>query len=73
MAEEQWSCAFEARSGGRASATFDSREQAREFASRHAQITASDGEWTAEAGGVWLLRTPTGMYRINPATRAHAD
>ena len=66
MIEERWSCAFQAHSGGRATATFDSPEQAKEFADRHAQIIQADGEWTAEADNSWLLRTQTGVYRVIP-------
>ena len=68
MVETRWSCAYEARSGGRATATFESWEQATEFATRHAQITASEGEWSTEAGGAWLLKTATGLYRVEHLT-----
>ncbi len=64
MIEKRWSCDFQAQSGGRASATFDSPEQAREFANRHARIIQADGEWTVEADDSWLLRTQTVAYRV---------
>jgi hypothetical protein len=70
MVEERWNCVFYGRAGGHASATFDSPEEAKEFASRHAQIIGSGGEWTAEASGSWLLRTDMGTYRVNPLASA---
>ena len=63
---ERWVCVFESRTGGRAQALFDTGEQARQFAERHARSMASnavDLKWQ-DLRNALLLATPIGDYRV---------
>jgi hypothetical protein len=62
---EQWICLFEGRAGARARAVFATEEQAKQFAERHAQLTATGMplKWN-DTNDPMELTTPVGEYRI---------
>jgi len=66
-ANQQWVCFFNGRAGGRAQAVFGSKEEARQFAERHARsILPSSGmslQWE-EANDPTMLITQLGDYAI---------
>jgi hypothetical protein len=62
---EQWVCVFDGRAGGHARAVFVSREQARQFAERHAQAVTPSGmslKWEDAYGHP----KPSRMARYDP-------
>jgi hypothetical protein len=63
VAEQRWTCAFEAATGARAHANFASLGEARRFADRHALANGAVGEWI-EHRGAWLLSTSLGDYLV---------
>jgi hypothetical protein len=58
-----WRCTFVGRAGGQASAKFNSVEEARQFAERHAQSIGVDGDWV-EDDGYLVLNTTAGNYLL---------
>jgi hypothetical protein len=62
---EHWICLFEGRAGARARAVFGTKEQAKQFAERHAQMTATGMslKWNDTSDQVELA-TLLGDYRI---------
>ncbi|MGI9148525.1 MAG: hypothetical protein ACR2IK_18575 [Chloroflexota bacterium] len=62
---EQWGCLFEGRAGAKARAVFATEEHAKQFAERHAQVTATGMplKWN-DANDRLVLTTPIGCYRI---------
>jgi hypothetical protein len=65
-ATEGWTCAYYARSGARANATFSSVQQAKEFAEDHAGPGGRAAGWVKTEAG-WLLRLVTADYLVRPA------
>jgi len=65
MTNEQWACVFDGRAGARARAVFPSEEQAKQFAERHALLTATGIplKWSDSVDPTVLV-TPVGDYRI---------
>ena len=64
-ATDQWTCAYHARSGARANATFGSVQQAKQFAEEHAGLAGRAAGWIEAEG--WLLRLVTADYLVRPA------
>jgi hypothetical protein len=65
---EQWVCVFDGRPGARARAVFVSKEQARQFAERHAQAVAPSGmplNWE-DTNETTVLTTQLGDYLVAP-------
>jgi hypothetical protein len=62
---EQWICLFEARTGAKARAVFATEEQARQFAERHARVSATGVplKWE-DTNDPHVLTTPVGTYSI---------
>lgn len=62
---EYWVCLFEGRAGAKARAGFATEEQAKQFAERHAQITATGIplKWNDMSDST-LLTTSAGVYSI---------
>jgi hypothetical protein len=62
---EQWICLFDGRAGATARAVFATEEQARQFAERHAQLSASGMplKWNT-INNLIVLTTPVGNYWI---------
>lgn len=61
-------CVFDSRAGAHARALFPTRQQAVEFAERHARVTAPPGtplRWE-DAGHRSVLSTPVGDFLIAP-------
>jgi len=66
VVDKQWACFFNGRAGGRAQAVFGTKEEARQFAERHARsITPSrmSLKWD-ETNESTTLRTQLGDYAI---------
>jgi len=64
---EQWVCVFEGRAGARAQAVFPSRDQAQQFAERHAQALTATGmplKWD-DTNDPTVLVIPIGQYRLH--------
>ena len=62
-------CVFEGHAGGHARAVFETKEQARRFAERHAEAFNDPGmplDWE-DAGAFAVLRTQVGDYLITSA------
>jgi hypothetical protein len=67
-ADNQWVCFFNGRAGGRAQAVFGTKEQARQFADRHARSTKAREmplEWE-DTNESTTLTTQLGDYVIMP-------
>jgi hypothetical protein len=65
---EHWLCVFDANAGAHARAVFASKEQAMQFAERHARAAAPSGmplKWE-DAGHSSVLATQLGDYLIVP-------
>jgi hypothetical protein len=65
----RWECVFDGRAGGYARAVFASREQARQFAERHAKSIVPSGmprKWEDTAEESTVLVTQLGHYLIAP-------
>jgi hypothetical protein len=65
---ERWLCVFDANAGAHARAVFPSKEQAMQFAERHARAAAPSGmplKWE-DAGHSSVLSTQLGDYLILP-------
>jgi hypothetical protein len=65
---EHWLCVFDAYAGAHARAVFSTREQAMQFAERHARAAAPSGmplKWE-DAGHSSVLSTQLGDYLIAP-------
>jgi hypothetical protein len=61
----KWICSFDGRAGAKAHAVFMTEEQARLFAARHAQLTATGMPLTwIDTNDPNVLSTPFGVYRI---------
>jgi hypothetical protein len=60
-----WICLYEARGGAKARAVFATEEEARQFAERHAQVTATRMplKWD-DTNDPTMLTTPMGNYWI---------
>jgi hypothetical protein len=68
---EHWACVFEARTGGRARADFATKEQARQFAERHARAFSSPSTpltWEDTDDSI-LLSTLIGNYLVTRVTQ----
>jgi hypothetical protein len=65
---EHWACVFEGRTGAHARAVFETKEQARQFAERHAQATTPTGmplKWE-DTNESTVLRMQFGDYVVAP-------
>jgi hypothetical protein len=65
---QHWVCIFDGRAGAHARAMFDTKDQARQFAERHAEAITPSGmplKWE-DAREVEVLTTPLGDYLIVP-------
>jgi hypothetical protein len=62
---KRWACVFAARSGGQAQAAFDSRDEAKRFAERHARAFVHETPllWRETAKSS-ALETPIGEYLV---------
>jgi hypothetical protein len=65
VADEQWACFFNGRAGARAQAVFGSKEEARQFANRHARYT-TPRETPLKWEDTNKLTTQLGDYMIVP-------
>jgi hypothetical protein len=71
---EHWACAFEARTGGHARADFATKEQARQFAERHACAFSPGGTpltWE-DTDDSSVLSTQIGDYLVARVTQRSA-
>ena len=69
---EHWVCVFEGRAGGQARAVFETSEQARGFAERHARSSIPPDApftWDDVSESAAVLMTQLGIYRVTPAER----
>lgn len=65
---KHWVCVFEGRAGQRARAVFETKEQARQFAERHARAVAPAGmplKWQ-DTDRSTVLTTQLGEYLVAP-------
>ena len=63
---EHWVCLFDGRAGARAQAMFPSKDEARQFAERHARALGTIGvplRWN-DLDDPTVLTTPAGTYRL---------
>jgi len=63
---EQWMCVLHGLAGGRARGLFETRDQARAFAERHARaigVSLMPHEWQ-DTDDISVLRTQLGEYRV---------
>jgi hypothetical protein len=71
---ERWTCVFEARTGVRARAHFATKEQARQFAERHARAFTPVGTpltWESTDDSI-VLNTQVGAYLVTRVRQGNA-
>jgi hypothetical protein len=71
---KQWACVFKARTGGHARADFATKEQARQFAERHARAFSPTGApltWEDMDDSI-VLSTQIGDYLVTHVTQVTA-
>jgi len=72
---ERWVCVFAGRAGGQARAVFQTRDQARQFAERHARSMAPPGvplTWDEAGVSTAVLTTLLGTYLVAPLSEDSA-